>query len=195
MLLYIGGEGGVSKSQVIKAIVVGMDLILRKNEVILMAPIGAAADNIDGNTCHMALGISIARTPKSTISPRIRKLWSKKTIIIIDKVSMIDLSMLNTINSQCKIARCLDRGTPDLFGGLPIVIFMGDFYQFPPIKGLPLWKEPRNGNDEDANGQIIWHQFTDVIILDQQMRQAQDPIFKDLLSQAKTGTLTEHDNL
>jgi len=42
--LYIGGEGGVGKSQIIKAIVAGMDFIYRKEEVILMAPTGAAAD-------------------------------------------------------------------------------------------------------------------------------------------------------
>jgi hypothetical protein len=58
-LLYIGGEGGVGKSQIIKVIMVGMDLIWRKDEVILMAPTGAAADNIGGNTYHMSLGISI----------------------------------------------------------------------------------------------------------------------------------------
>jgi hypothetical protein len=58
-LLYIGGEGGVGKSQIIKVIMVGMDLIWRKDEVILMAPTGTAADNIGGNTYHMSLGISI----------------------------------------------------------------------------------------------------------------------------------------
>lgn len=42
-LLYVGGEGGVGKSQIIKAIVEGMNLINRKHEVILMAPTGAAA--------------------------------------------------------------------------------------------------------------------------------------------------------
>jgi hypothetical protein len=42
-LLYVGGEGGVGKSQIIKSIVAGMDLICRKDEVILMAPTGAAA--------------------------------------------------------------------------------------------------------------------------------------------------------
>ena len=54
MLLYVGGEGGTwtGKSQIIKAIVEGMDLILRKDEVILMAPTGAAADNTGGNTYH-----------------------------------------------------------------------------------------------------------------------------------------------
>ena len=51
-------------TEVIKAIVAGMDLILRKDEVILMAPTGAAADNIGGNTYHTALGISLAKTQK-----------------------------------------------------------------------------------------------------------------------------------
>ncbi|KAH6691786.1 hypothetical protein BKA61DRAFT_532791, partial [Leptodontidium sp. MPI-SDFR-AT-0119] len=60
-LLYVGGEGGVSKSQIIKAIVSSINLICRKEEVILIAPIGAAADNISGNTYHTALGISIAK--------------------------------------------------------------------------------------------------------------------------------------
>jgi len=113
--------------------------------------------------------------------------------MIVDEISMTDLSMLNTINNQCKIAKSLDRNSPDLFGGLPIVIFIGDFYQFPPVRGPALWKEPREGNDEDVNGQMIWHQFTNVIILDQQMRQAQDPIFYDLLRRARTATLTEDD--
>jgi hypothetical protein len=192
-LLYVGGEGGVGKSQIIKAIVAGMDLIRRKEEVILMAPTGAAADNISGNTYHTALGISIAKAQKTTVSSRVRKLWSKKTVMVIDEVSMTDLSMLSTINSQCKIARSLGRSSPDLFGGLPIVILMGDFHQFSPVRGQALWKEPRNGNDEDANGRIIWHQFTDVIILDQQMRQAEDPAFRDLLGRARAATLTEDD--
>ena len=74
MLLYISREGRVSKSQVIKAIVVGIDLILRKNKLILIAPTGAAADNISRNTCYTALGISIYKTLKSMISLCIRKL-------------------------------------------------------------------------------------------------------------------------
>ena len=76
-------------------------------------------------------------------------------IMIVDEVSMIDLSILSIINNQCKIAKSLNRESPDLFGGLPIVIFMGNFYQFPPVKRPPLWKEPRVGNDEDTNGQMI----------------------------------------
>jgi hypothetical protein len=36
-----------------------MEAIQRKHEVILMAPIGAVADNISGTTYYIALGISL----------------------------------------------------------------------------------------------------------------------------------------
>jgi len=61
ILLYVGGEGKVGKSQVIKAIIASMDLILCKDKVILIAPIGATANNIGGNTYYTALGISLAK--------------------------------------------------------------------------------------------------------------------------------------
>ncbi|THC87309.1 hypothetical protein EYZ11_013246 [Aspergillus tanneri] len=46
---------GFGKSQIIKAIAAGMDLVHRKHEVIFMAPTGAAADIIGGNTYHTFL--------------------------------------------------------------------------------------------------------------------------------------------
>ena len=194
MLLYIGGEGGVGKSRVIKAIVAGMDLIERKDEIILLAPTGAAADNIDGNTIHSSLGIGIiSQKQRVNVSPRVKKLWSRITIMIIDEISMVHLTQLSVINNHCKMTKSLDRSSPDFFGGLPIVIFMGDFFQFPPINGPSLWASPRKDNDEDANGQMIWHRFRNVIILDQQMRQAEDPTYQSLLGRARAGTLTTED--
>lgn len=43
----------------LRAVVAAMILLGRLEEIILMAPTGAAADNIDGNTYHTSLGISI----------------------------------------------------------------------------------------------------------------------------------------
>ncbi|KAJ5318263.1 hypothetical protein N7476_004683 [Penicillium atrosanguineum] len=193
ILLYVGGEGGVGKSQIIKAIVTAMDLIHRKNEIILMAPTGAAADVIGGSTYHTSLGISLNRYRRTGVGPRVRRLWSRKTIMIIDEVSMVDLSALSIINTHCKIARSLDRSSPDLFGGLPIVILMGDFYQFPPVQGQPLWKMPRSETDQE--GKLIWSQFKQVIILHEQMRQAEDLLYRNLLTRARAGTLTNDDLL
>jgi hypothetical protein len=74
-------------------------------------------------------------------------------------------------------------------------MIMGDLFQFPPVRGPALWKEPRTGNVEDEQGQLIWHQFKDIILLDEQMRQSDDPSFRDLLHRARIATLTEEDPL
>ncbi|KAI3286470.1 hypothetical protein DTO002I6_8141 [Penicillium roqueforti] len=191
-LLYVGGEGGTGKSQIVKAIEAGMSPLGRKHEVILMAPTGAAADNIGGNTYHTSLGISIDRSRGAAMSSPVRRLWSQ-TIVFVDEVSMMDLTMISVIDNHCKIAKSLDRSSTDLFGGLPVVIFIGDFFQFPPVRGPALWKEPRTGAGEDENGRLLWHHFKQVIILDEQMRQSEDAPFRDLLLRARAGTLTEAD--
>lgn len=101
--------------------------------------------------------------------------------------------MLSMINNHCRMARSLVRESPDFFGALPVVIPMGEFSQFPPVRGPALWKEPRRGNTEDEDGRLKWHQFRDVIILDEQMRQSGDPSFRALLHLPRTSTLTEDD--
>lgn len=112
-----------------------------------------------------------------------KRLWSS--------MSMIDLSSLSVINNHCKSARSLDRSSPDLFGGLPVVILMGDFCQFPPVRGQPLWKMPQS--EAEHVGKLIWQQFNQVIVLDEQMRQVEDESYRNLLQHARTGTLTYDD--
>lgn len=109
-----------------------MDLIHRKDEVMLMAPTGAAADSIGSSTYHTSLGISLNRYRLGGVGPRVRRLWSRKTIMIIDEISMVDLAALSIVNTHCKIARSLDRSSTDHFGGLPVVILMGDYPSPPP---------------------------------------------------------------
>ena len=74
ILLYIGGEGRVSKSQVIKAIMTSMNLIKCKNEVILLVLIEAVTNNISRNTIHIALNISITKKQKPQVSSHIKEL-------------------------------------------------------------------------------------------------------------------------
>ena len=55
--------------------------------------------------------------------------------MFVDEISMVDLTMLSLIDNHCKIAKSLDRSSPEFFSGLPTVIFIGDFFQFPPVVG------------------------------------------------------------
>jgi hypothetical protein len=72
-------------------------------------------------------------------------------------------------------------------------VFMGDFYQFPPVKGLPLWRCIEDNKEEEVLGKELWNRFADVIMLDQQMRQAEDLRFRELLQRAREGQLSDDD--
>jgi hypothetical protein len=170
-----------------------MDLINRKDEIILMAPTGDAADMIGGNTYHTSLGISLDRSRQKNMTSRIRRLWSRKKIMIIHEVSMIDLSTLKTIEVHCSNARSLLSTSPDRFGGLPVVILMGDFHQIPPVRGQTPWNPPRNDSAQD--GKHLWSQFNEVVILTEQMRQVDDLQYQNLLVRARSGSLTTDDLL
>jgi hypothetical protein len=82
-----------------------------------MAPTGAAADTIGGNTYHTSLGISINRLQKNATGSRVRRILAHKTIMFIDEMSMMDLTMLSVVNNHCMLARSLDKSSPGLFGG------------------------------------------------------------------------------
>ena len=191
MLLYVGGEGGVGKSRVIKAVELGYELLQRKSEVLLVAPTGAAAYNIGGRTIHNALSIDICDRPLPNISSYAYSLWKEKTIMIVDEISMVSLTMLTTINEQCNRIRAVRQDSTAILGAMPIVVFMGDFHQFGPIKAKALWQTPTE--PREALGQIIWHRFTDVIILDEQMRQQGDLEFQGLVRRARAGAITAAD--
>ena len=74
---------------------------------------------------------------------------------------------------------------------MPIVVFLGDFHQFAPIQSQPLWETPKR--IKAALSQLIWHRFTNVIILDEQMRQQSDLEFQSFLHWARAGTMTAAD--
>jgi hypothetical protein len=83
--------------------------------------------------------------------------------------------------------------SPEFFGALPTVVFLGDFFQFPPVKGIPLWKQPSQKDSKESFAYHLWRQFKDVVILDEQMRQSKDVAFREFLSRARFGAFTEQD--
>lgn len=183
LLLYIQGEGGVGKSRVVKAIELGFWLLSRREDLVLAAPTGAAASNIEGSTIHTCLGIGVRNNQGRT--NKVSGMWTQRCALIIDEVSMVELDMLSNITKQLAKARGLTGESTAMFGGLPIVILMEDFYQFPPVIGRPLWDEVRT--EEDHYGKMLWKSFNAVITLTQQMRQINDPDFNALLRRARAG--------
>lgn len=215
---FIGGEGGTGKSRVIQALVALFERKGCANRVIVTATSGTAAARIHGITIHSACSVTI--DPKSGVttardidgvrvggsnerfvSGPARMHWQDKLLLIIDEVSMLGARTLFAVNEQL----CRLRGSSVDFGGVPIVLFCGDFHQFRPVQErsilLPSEKitwdcdpsfkiEQRHQHDVAHR---LWKNFSTVIMLDEQVRAAGDPEFQALLSRIRSGVQDQSD--
>lgn len=130
--VFLTGEPGSGKSYTIKTYID----YLAKNGIhaSVTASTGIAATHIGGMTIHSWSGIGIkdeltdydieALHEKEYIVKRLLK----AKVLIIDEISMLPSKTLDAVNAVCKSI----RHNPKPFGGLQ-VIFVGDFFQLPPI--------------------------------------------------------------
>jgi hypothetical protein len=87
---------------------------------------------------------------------------------------MISGALLHQINRRCQSL----GGQNIPFGGLPVVILSGDFYQFPPVHGISLVKLPDMANpkarystsstESHLSGYKLFQKFTNIVILQEQ---------------------------
>ena len=114
-------------------------------------------------------------------------------MLILDEISMISLSTLQEIESQLRAV----HDSEVAFGGLKVVLFCGDFFQFPPVLGRALWQALPNTDEVSSNteGKRLWALFHRVILLNEQMRQQDDMEYCRLLRRIRSGTTTMEDYL
>lgn len=209
-LIYVGGGGGVGKSHLIHALAMMFRIKDENWALQITAQTGAAAANINGRTLHSAIGVNIQGRSKDDQALKSR--WKKTKMLIHDEVSMTSGDFFKTVSEQ--IGRLCDMDKPsDLpFGGVPIVMVLGDFAQFEPVRGtsliFPGKQNTRTGNtqetarrelsayaiDEENShhlGYELFKKFRDVIILDEQMRARGDPDLLELLSTMRAGMPSE----
>jgi hypothetical protein len=214
---YIGGEGGTGKSRIIKAVI---ELFASKrisHRLLVTATSGAAAARINGVTIHSACNFSkdISRVgshkdvdgfaPSNSAGLRIdgqsKMDWQEKYLLIIDEVSMLGARTLYAVNEHL----CRVRDSTQDFGGIPIVLFCGDFHQFRPVQERSIllpsaatsWDEGKTFRTEQRyqhdKAHALWKKFTTVIMLNEQVRAAGDPRLQRLLKRIRQGVQDKSD--
>lgn len=100
--------------------------------MILLAPTGVSALNIQGETIHSFFKFRITVTPELAAQQgrrlKSRQFYEKIDCIVIDEVSMLRADLLDCIHAF--LAAVLNCDKP--FGGKQ-VLFFGDLYQLPPV--------------------------------------------------------------
>ncbi|XP_033725275.1 uncharacterized protein LOC117315237 [Pecten maximus] len=200
---FLTGGAGVGKSVVIKTLYQALKRHLCAREgdnpenckVLLCAPTGKAAHNINGTTIHTAFKILPNRGYQSyhvdsdTLNS-LRVKYRDLSIVIIDEVSMVGNKMFSLINE------CLQRikgNQKQLFGGVSVIL-IGDLYQLKPVMDHWIFQDLQEQLGPLATN--IWKALFTVHELNEIMRQKDDRDFAELLNRLRcmvNGKLSESD--
>ena len=193
--IFLTGGAGVGKSHVLKTIYMSATKVLGrkggdpgKPRVLVLAPTGVAAINVDGTTIHCGLGINVGHkmyplNDKQRAS--LRNKLSEVKLLIIDEVSMVSSALFYQVNQRLnEIFMC---SSDKCFGGLSVLL-CGDFYQLPPVRGIPLF------SSSDAIKSLLslnlWRKF-EMVELTEVMRQRGDERLIELLNKVRIGIVDE----
>ena len=181
--IFISGPGGTGKTFLIKEL-----LKVCKKSVQVCAMTGCAAILLEcgARTIHSWSGIKIANGEIHEIIDRlynnkfVRKAWRSTHVLILDEVSMMSKKIFDLLNTLAKTMR--NNSKP--FGNMQ-VIFVGDFYQLPPVEKTKQITEFCFESDE-------WEEVFNInnhIILSKIFRQ-DDEVYKNILMKIRKGEIS-----
>ena len=198
LYLFVTGGGGAGKSHLIKTIYHTAVKTFRHPPinselpiVILLAPTGVAAINIDGTT--ISTGLAIPKESGDNVpamsdqkKTQLRLSLSDLKLIIIDEISLVGNTTLLHIHQRLK--EIFGTTSSLLFAGITIIV-VGDLCQLPPIRKRFVFDDFKN---ESYNLCHPWKVFK-MIELHEIMTQKNDQAFIQLLNRVRTATQTEDD--
>jgi len=184
--VFLTGGAGVGKSYITNEVI--SDYRKRGKQVVSLGSTGVSAVNIGGFTVHsfFVFGISSNFDELNQSDKRAKKRLSdlKKVLratdlIIIDEISMVSTDLLDMIAYRL-----------NNYGYLGKVMFVGDFFQLPPIQ------KQKNGNDVFGSKlyafeSMAWERFELMVIELTEMKRTTDAEFTHILSKVRKGTCDE----
>lgn len=183
--VFLTGEPGSGKTHTINKYV--RWLSERGVDVAVTASTGIAATHVDGMTIHSWSGIGVKRSVSDydieliQSKEKTAKRIIEAKVLIIDEISMLDATTLESVDRVLRNLRRRPLMPEEPFGGLQ-VIFVGDFFQLPPVS---------RGEEkmQFAFESSAWKDANPVICyLDEQHRQEDDE-FLELLAAMRRGAV------
>lgn len=126
--IFLTGEAGSGKSFVVREVI--KMLQQKGKQVLVTAPTGIAANNLDGQTVHSLFGLTpfgvLTFETCNFLRKEKRRVLDRANVIIIDEISMVRCDMLDGVNWTLKKngLRGLEKYQ---------VIFVGDLAQLEPV--------------------------------------------------------------
>lgn len=184
--VFITGPGGTGKSYILDILYREFKKVDKNIAITAMTGCAALLIGAHAKTLHSWAGIGLGREPLSHIVSAIHKNgrkknnWKKADCVVIDEVSMMTPAILELLNDVGKsVRKCYNKP----FGGLQVV-FVGDFYQLPPVC--------RSGEKMTfAFESPIWKAVVEKTYALTIIQRQRDPTFQAVLDEARRGELSD----
>ncbi|MSR70488.1 AAA family ATPase [Candidatus Kaiserbacteria bacterium] len=192
--VFLTGEPGAGKTYTINQYVAW--LRERGVEPAITASTGIAATHVGGMTIHAWSGIGIRRDLTDwdleamlEREPLVRRVRGTH-VLIIDEISMLNAHLLTMVD---RATRTL-RGSERPFGGLQ-VIFVGDFFQLPPITPRDPERSREGTLDFEQDSKTgfafespSWEEANPLYCYLSEQHRQEDDAFLDVLGALRSGT-------
>lgn len=185
--VFLTGEPGAGKTHTINEYIEW--LRERGVEPSVTASTGIAATHVGGMTIHSWSGIGIKKNVSDWDIEMIQ--GREKTalrmvqtnILIIDEISMLDAETLNSVDRVLRTLRRRPMMEEQPFGGLQ-VIFVGDFFQLPPVS--------RDRGVQFAFEGEAWKAANPVVCYLSEQHRQEDSVLLDLLNAVRRNEVEDY---
>ena len=201
--MYLGGPGGTGKSRVIQAITEAFTQLGCRQQLLISATTGVAANLIGGSTIDSLAKIKrrtgrykenddvTQSTDGAPYSYVVDNTWMTCNFLILDEVSMLGCNKLTKISQalQKNKSNCL------AFGGIH-VLFSGDFFQLPAIGDVSLYHQSCKGKYDVKTTEIgmsLWRNIVKTTVLLTEHYRAPNPTVYEVMERLRKGALLPKD--
>lgn len=183
--VFVTGRAGTGKSTLLNHLSWHTD-----KQIVVCAPTGVAALNVQGQTIHSLFRLPIGLIGSSEIdqNDQTRKLLNTIDTLVVDEVSMVNADLMDAMDRSLRMAR---QRRHEPFGGVQIVLF-GDPYQLAPV--------PASGDEKayfddhyrspwffDAH---VWNDASLTVYELTEIHRQSDDAFKRMLNAVRHGRVT-----
>jgi hypothetical protein len=191
--LTVTGVAGSGKSTLINTLVTAIRRLFQsESAVAVCGPTGSAAFSAGGSTCHHLFSLPIVPELGELSAGKLKRIKQKLAnvvALIVDERSMLSSAVLAMMEHHSKVGAYRGQKCDQEWGGIPIVILVGDDYQLPSIDSgaIHIFDSGLKKTFATIAGESIFAEFAqNVMKLDDSKRQHGDQTrLRDLLKKLR----------